>query len=369
MKVVCFINNLCSGGGQRQLVNLGISLKHSGHDVSFLTYHKNDFYLHYLNEAGIKEIQLKCKNNFDRIVKVRSYLNRSGADVVISFLETPNFLACISAIGHHSWKLITNELSAKPESFTSKKGKFFKWFERFSDWTVCNSRNAMNMWVGFYPMYKERLSTIYNPIDIPEDVIQKAEAYKGSQVRRLVVAASYQYLKNPIGLIEALNLLSKDDQALIHVDWFGRQEINPGYKEPYEVAVALLKQYQLENVITLHDETKCIYDEMANADAVGLFSTVEGLPNVICEGMMMGKPVIMTRISDYQVMFSDNNGFLCDAKEYSSIASALKEFIYTPLDILTEMGKRSRKLALELFAPSVILQQWESLIEGLKADS
>lgn len=367
MRVICFINNLCSGGGQRQLVNLAISLKKNGHDVKFLTYHENDFYLHFLNDEGIVEDRLECRNNVDRILKVRQYFKNASVDIVISFLETPNFLACLAAIGKHSWKLITNELSAKPESFTSKRAKLFKWFERFSDWTVCNSQNAMNMWIKSYPQYKSRLSTIYNPISIPDSIIDKATTYESDKTRRLVVAASYQYLKNPIGLIEALRMLGEDERIRLHVDWYGRQEINPGNKEPYEKAVALVEKYHLHETITLHDETKSIYEEMVTSDAVGLFSTVEGLPNVILEGMMIGKPVIMTRISDYRVLLSDNNGFLCDPLDYGSIAKALKDFICTPKETLTDMGQRSRKLAQSLFAPSIITKQWEALLQQMQA--
>lgn len=367
MRVICFINNLCSGGGQRQLVNLAISLKKNGHDVKFLTYHKNDFYLHLLNDEGIIEDYLESGNYIDRILKVRKYLKSTSADIVISFLETPNFLACVAAIGKHSWKLITNELSAKPESFVGKRARLFKWFERFSDWTVCNSQNAMNMWIDSYPQYKSRISTIYNPINIPEYIVDKASTFEGGEIKRVVVAASYQYLKNPIGLIEALRLLDEKERMLLHIDWYGRQEINPGNKEPYEKAVALVEKYHLHETITLHDETRSIYEEMAASDAVGLFSTVEGLPNAILEGMMIGKPVIMTRISDYEVLFSDNNGFLCDPMDYGSIAKALKDFICTPTEILTDMGQKSRKLAQSLFAPSIITRQWEALLQQMQA--
>ena len=45
MKIVLFIDSLCAGGAQRQLVGLAKLLKEKGVDTEVLTYHKDEFYL------------------------------------------------------------------------------------------------------------------------------------------------------------------------------------------------------------------------------------------------------------------------------------------------------------------------------------
>ena len=65
---------------------------------------------------------------------------------------------------------------------------------------------------------------------------------------------------------------------------------------------------------------------MNAADFVALFSYVEGLPNAICEALALGKPIIMTRVSDYCSLVSDNV-FLCETPEPLSIATSLKNAI------------------------------------------
>ena len=44
MRLLFFIDNLGSGGAQRQMVALGILFRQSGHEVSFLTYHPANFF-------------------------------------------------------------------------------------------------------------------------------------------------------------------------------------------------------------------------------------------------------------------------------------------------------------------------------------
>lgn len=363
-KIVLFIDNLGSGGAQRQIVNLGILLKKQGYDVSVLVYADLPFYKNILDKNNIPLKMINGNNYLLRIIRVRSFLRNCGADVVIAFLETPGFLACISKIGGAKWKLITNELSAKLETFTSKKNLFYNVFERYSDAKVCNSENAKKMWEHYYPQYKEMYRVIYNPVILStEDNLKQKKKEKDNRVL-VTVAASYQELKNPLGVIEALNLLPKDEQKKVRIEWYGKKEIVTGDTSIYERAAQKIEEYGLQDTIQLNAETSNIYQLMIQSDAVGLFSTVEGLPNAICEGMMLGKPIIMSRVSDYGIL-TDGNGILCDAESSESIKCALHELLNTSEERLQQMGRCSKKKAEQLFSEKVVGEQWVELIERL----
>lgn len=361
MKVLCFIDGLGSGGAQRQIVNLALGLKAHGHQVEMLAYTDADFYLSRLKEGNIPYTVLKNNNYLQRIVNTRRHLRRANVDAVISFLETPNFLSCISAIGKHRWVLITSERNAKEYEFTNRRGKIMKWFERYSDWTVCNSNVARELWKKYYPQYKDRVSTIYNPVVINEvNSLCRPERKR----KRIVVAASYQRLKNPLGLLEALHLLSGEERSQLSIDWYGKA-ISAENDGVYEEACSLCAEYQLQDCITFHGENKQIYREMMDADAVALFSEVEGLPNTICEGMMCGKPILMSRMSDYQTLVTAENGFLCDADKPESIAEIIRKFVQLTEAQREEMGKRSKQMAMNLFDPEKNIDQWERIIKDL----
>lgn len=360
-KILWVIDNLGSGGAQRQMVTLAKMLKEKNYDISVVCYSKGDFFADVLAKEDIPVYWQIEDNYLKRVFAVRRFIRKGKYDVVISFMDVPNFLNCVAAIGGKKWKVITNELSAKQSTFTSKKGKIFAWFQRYSDALICNSHNAKNMWQKYYPQYKNRLGVIYNPVILPE--IKSSYFPKIDGKLNIVIAASYQYLKNPIGVIKALLLLNKEQRNEIKINWYGRKEVTIGNSLAFDEASRLIKDNDLSECIKLHEETKDIIGIMYMADIVGLFSHVEGLPNAVLEGMMLGKPIIMTRISDFNQLVSNSNGFLCDADNPESIKNTFVKAIKLSQDQLSMMGRKSKDIAEHLFSPEVIVQEWMNKIE------
>lgn len=360
MKILCLIDSLGSGGAQRQIVTISKLLKDRGFDVSVLCYTYEDFFSKYLKESRISIYWEIEPNYIKRILRVRKFIRRGNYNAVISFLEVPNFLNCFAAIGGKTWKVITSERSAKREIFHSRQGKIFAWFQRYADTIVCNSNNAREMWLEFYPQYKDKLDVIYNPVLLPKITSEYVPKRNGKL--HIVVAASYQYLKNPIGLIKALALLDKNQREQIKVDWYGRIEVTNGNTRAYDEARLLLEENNLQHVIELHEPTTDILNRMNEADVVALFSELEGLPNAICEGMMIGKPIIMSKVSDYADLVDDTNGVLCDWDNSESIMDAILCMLKLTNEELLDKGKQSLAKAENLFSSKVIMNQWIKLI-------
>ncbi|MPM51001.1 Glycosyltransferase Gtf1 [bioreactor metagenome] len=332
-----------------------------GHEVRFVTYGNADFFKSILDASRISVDCIIDSGKISRILKIRKKIREGDQNVVISFLETPNFLACIATIGGREWKLITSERSSNIMSFKNAKGRIFNWFQRFSDAIVCNSKNGQCIWEEHYPMYKDKLLTIYNPVLLPE--VQALYQPRKDGKLHIVVAASYQYLKNMDSLIEAVNLLNFNLKSYLRVDWYGRIEVTAGNKEAYNAALEKINRYQLEKIIVLHEETKDINQKMSEADFVGLFSQYEGLPNAICEGMSLGKPIIMTRVSDYNVLVDEKNGFLCDAANPQIIKEAIENAMKLSVEEIYYMGRNSKEKANNLFNKQIIAEKWLNLIK------
>lgn len=363
MKVLFLSPNLGreGGGAERQIVTVGCLLKDAGFDVEYLYYADGDFYAPILEE---KQIPIKCKllpNYLKRMFYVRTFIRKGYYDVVISFLETPNFLNNFAAVGGKSWKVITGERSAQKRTFLSRKGKIFCWFQRYADYIVCNSDNAKKLWITYYPQYENKLVTIYNNVTLRS--VSSSYIPKRDGRVHIVVAASYQNVKNAIGLVNALALLNEQERGKIHVDWYGKKVIATTGTKEYDDACNAIEKNGLQDVITLHEGTTEIHDRMNEADAVGLFSKYEGLPNAICEGMMLGKPIVMTRVSDYATLVDDSNGFLCDWDSSETIKNALLRLINLRKDELLEKGKNSKIRAERLFSQERIIKQWTDFIK------
>ncbi|WP_064965584.1 glycosyltransferase [Tenacibaculum ovolyticum] len=356
MKILLFIDNLGSGGAQRQIVTIAKLLKEKGFDVSFLVYGDANFFEEEVKNNNIQIEYILTKDYLKRIFSVRKFIRRNNFKVVISFLETPNFLNCIAAIGGKTWKVITNERSSKESTFLSLKGKIFAWFQRYSDLIVCNSNNAKNMWESHYPQYKNKLSVIYNSIIIPKTKSEYKVRENGKV--NIVIAASYQYIKNPIGLVKAISLLSDEEKNKITITWYGSRKVSSQNINAYSEAENIILKYNLEQVIFLEDASPYIYEKMKKSDVVALFSELEGLPNAICEGMMIGKPIVMSKVSDYSVLVDKSNGFLCDWNDINSIKESLISIIKLDDNDLLFMGNRSKEKAIKMFSSENIINKW-----------
>ena len=360
MKRILFLAaDLCSGGAERQMVTVAGLLKIKGYDVVVYCYDKANFYEPILREKGIPVVWEIEQNYIKRVGNVRSHIRKGKYDIVISFLPTCNFLNDVSAIGKHSWKVITGERSSRESTFTSRQGRFFGWFQRYSDYIVCNSQNACFMWRKHLPQYSDKLNVIYNCVQLGA-IHSEYKPMRDGKLH-LIVAATYQYLKNPLGLVKALSLMNDTERSLVLIDWYGRKEMS-GNTNAYDDTVEAIKKNNLENILVLHPDTSDIADKMHQADAVMLLSHFEGLPNAICEGMMLGKPIIMTRVSDYDVLVDDSNGFLCDWDNPESIKFAILSMEQLSLDQLRMMGESSKTRGIELFSADVITEHWKAVI-------
>ena len=358
-KVLFIIDSLGSGGAQRQSTTIASLLKKRGYDVRFVCYSRQDFFLPKLQEANIPVEWLLESRPLHRVLKVRKYVRKGGFDIVVSFLHTDNILNLLSAVGGKRWKVICGERSAKEYEFGSKKTKLEGWLMQFSDYLVCNSENARDMWMKYYPKYEKKYKVIYNNVQL-DDPSSDYEPLRDGKCH-VIIAASYQYLKNPIGMIEGINLLSQEEKEKLEVNWYGKQVTTNRKAEAYMESKELVSKYGLETVIHLNNEQTNIIKLMQKADAVALFSWVEGLPNCICEGMMLGKPIIMTKVSDYRVLIDDNNGFLCDWDNPQTICAAFSSLLKKNKNELESMGHVSKEKAHKMFSENEVIRKWEEL--------
>ncbi|MDH6312733.1 glycosyltransferase involved in cell wall biosynthesis [Parabacteroides sp. PFB2-10] len=360
MKALFLIDSLGSGGAQRQLTTIAPLLKQKGISVEVLCYHKNNFFSKPLNDNNIPIHWITPGNYLIRILKIRKFIRSGNYQAVVSFLDTPDLLNCLAAIGGHTWKVITSERSAKKEKFNSFRGRLGAWMNRYADIIVCNSENARQMWVEYYPQYRKKLVVIYNIVTIPK--IHSTYHLRKDGKTHILVAASYQSLKNPLRVIEAVNLLNKDKKQQLTIRWYGSKQAASDGMQLYNKALELVNKYNLHTTIYLNDASATIVEKMNHADAVGLFSQFEGLPNAICEGMTLGKPIIMSRVSDYDLLVDEKNGFLCDWNDVDSIKSALNHILDVNNEQLILMGEYSKVKAKELFGEKTLTIQWFNVI-------
>ena len=348
------------------MVVLASLLKKEGYEVTYFCTDNSTFFQRDLVNAGIPIFRVR-ENKIATLLKLNglrytfllyNILKRGRYDTVISFLSFWNYENCLFAERNKTkHKAITGLRNNRDSVFLTRKYKRYVKYEKYSDIKVCNSENAKTVFAHHFPEHASKLTTIYNIVDLPE--IKTEYFIKKEGKVHIIVPASYREVKNPMGLLKALALMSNEEQSHLQIDWYGNIK---GGQACYDKMMAFIKEKELNGVIKLFDATTDIANKINEADMVGLFSSSEGLPNSICEGMMLGKPVIMTRVSDFDVLVDQTNGFLCDWDNPQSIKEVLIRVSQLSEDDLQGMGHCSKRKAEVLFSKDAILEQWKRII-------
>lgn len=356
-----FISGLGSGGAQRQIVELAVGFKSIGYSVRFLIYQKkwSEFYYQYITNHAIEIDRIYEDDYLKRIYKVRRYIRSHKFDVVIAFLEAPSFMAELAGFPNRKWKLIVGERSADPAKRSSLKLRFFLKHHRFADYIVANSYANIDIVKEVASgISSKKFKVIYNMLDAERLLPCENFTFRKEGKMNLLIASSHRYLKNLNGLIEGVYLMEPQYRDNLRISWFGNSKFDASLQD----GLKKIQSYNLQDIFSFYKETLDIYDYMREADAVGLFSFFEGLPNAICEGMYMGKPIVATRVSDVPLLVEDNvNGFLCEASSPSSISNALTLLMSCSVNELSEIGKRNAQKAKGLFDKTKILNDYEKL--------
>ncbi|MEI8185754.1 MAG: glycosyltransferase [Chlorobiaceae bacterium] len=364
MKLLCIIDSLASGGAQRQLTTLAIGLKKKGHEIRFLVYHQYDHFLPLLQEADIPCQLIPPCSYVQRVLAVRRILREGWQDVVLAFLEAASFYAELASIPSMRWGLVVGERLADPYMNKGMKA-LMRQFHRLADVITCNSYTNKLMLETAFPFLESKIYTIYNTVNLK---LFSSSSGNGNVLARgitsefrIVVAASYQEKKNMMNLARALLILKKKKitQSIV-VDWFGYIPKSP---TAFMQVKKFIFENDLYNSMRFYPTTRDIAGEYLNADAVGLFSFFEGLPNAVCEGMACGKPILLSNVCDAGNLVQEGvNGFLCNPASPEDIAAVIHRMASLSDLEREKMGVESRKLAEYLFAEEIIIEQYEHIL-------
>src|SRR5437868_6404165 len=99
MKLLFVIDNLGTGGAQRQMVNLAVGLIARGYRIHIFCYSPGDKLAQPLRDAGVSITwwEKRSRYSFDVIFALYKIIASEHFDAVLSFLTTPNFYALIAS--------------------------------------------------------------------------------------------------------------------------------------------------------------------------------------------------------------------------------------------------------------------------------
>lgn len=359
MKALCVIDTLGPGGAQRQLVGLSTFLQKYGMDVQVLSYYDDSFYVEELIRAEVSyKIITSAKNPLTRYVSVSRYIKDQSPDVVIAFLEMPSIMCCIARLFNHTFRLFVSERNTNQNINWKDRLRFNMY--RIADFIIPNSYSQKKFIEQYFLKLMPKVVTIPNFVDL--DMFVPNEHQRG-EVPEILVVASVWPPKNTIGFISALAQL-KNRAVSLHVSWYGL--IGNPISEYQQQCLDEIKRFGLEDYIQLFPKTKQIKEKYQAADYFCLPSFFEGTPNVLCEAMATGLPVVCSSVCDNaEYVHEGENGFLFNPCDAGSIASAIEKLIKLSDEDYKSFCIESRHIAEKKLSKSRFVQQYIELIEKL----
>ncbi len=359
MRLLCYIDSLGSGGAQRQMLEIAKHMIEKGHSVGIVWYADNDFYSSFFEECGAQCFYKKVSSILERFELLKKSIQQYKPDSVLCFMYSQAIVgSLLKIITLGKWRLIISMRSNNEAIFLSPKRKVSRLLYCSVNEIVCNSYSEAMTWEKHCKYLSNRVNVIPNYVLL--NVVNNS--VRRNKCRRIIITANLcSMIKNPMNVARALCLLNKEERENIVIEWYGRRYIGNQLSPVCIDVEKFIMDNGISDVFITHDETYNIHEIMSEFDIVALFSREEGLPNAICEGMKLGKPIVMTKVSDWEKLIQ-GNGIVCNGTDAESIAEALRKIISMPDKELERMGLVSKMLANKLFDEKQITEQWESVL-------
>lgn len=353
-KIICLIESLGSGGAERQMSGLAVLLKQQGYDVEVWTYYPNDFYLPTLQDADVKYRYIaQAQARSRRIPVLRRELLRANPDTVIAYLDQACIVACIIKMLGAKFKLIVSERNTTQKITFRERLKFF--FYRFADYVVPNSHTQTDFIAKHFPSLKKKLHCITNFVDT--DKFCPPEVKCSNNPIQILTVARIMPQKNIINYIKAVRM-AVDKGCKFRVDWYG-QATDAEY---YELCMQTVRDNHLEDIFHFHEPERDIVKYYQRADVFCLPSVYEGYPNVICEAMCCGLPILCSNVCDNpRIVEQGVNGYMFEPNNVNEITSIIDKFVHIDIQTRAAMSENSRNTSLVKFGAESFVYKYTTM--------
>lgn len=349
-KILFAAYSLDLGGIEKALVTLANSLQEKGYDVTIVLEQVKGVFLDELNK-NIKLIEYrpsKTKNILKR--KIANLLKR--IKFVMKYRNKFDFSACFATYSNSSafvarktsknnclWghadylTLFENNVEDMKKFFEEKKYNKFKHI-------VFVSKEGQESFLKVFPEMKNRTIICNNLIDSKKIIeMSKEKIYidkESEKVTFVNIGRHEEKQKKLTRIIMAAKKL-KEENYNFKILFVGDGPDTERYKE-------LVKNEKLEDVIIFLGKKKNPYPYYKISDCVILSSDYEGYPVVFLESFVLEKPIITTKVSDYEEV--EGRGLIAEKSE---------DGIYEKMKIFIENGfKIEKKFDADLYNENII---------------
>lgn len=356
------IDTFALGGAQRQMVNLAVGLRNKGHQIDFFRYVPGDTLLPQVQAAQIPVHTYFKRFRYDPRVffELNRIMHKGKYELILSFLPHSNFYALVSALPLRNKScVVVSERSASQYPGTKWRKSVFRHYYRLANHITTNSHHQRIYLSQKYSWSKGKISTIYNGLDL--EFFHPPVEEPPDEPFKLIAIGSIHSSKNARCVIEALATLRDQYGICPQVSWAGRH-FNDHSKE---LNLEIEKHNLIDQWHWLGEQTD-IVSLLHQHHALVHPSYIEGLPNVVCEALACGRPVLISDTLDHpRLVQHGKSGFLFDWKAPETLAKCIREFWSLSTQERHQMGLNGRQYAEQYLSLNQMLDSYENLFVSL----
>jgi len=365
--ITFLIDNLGSGGAQKQLYVLCSFLVKRNYEIRVVCYHVygDDFYTGPLRKVGVTVDHFVLASYFKRTRTIAQHLKEHPSQFVFSYLYGANILAClVKLFWIPKMKLVVSDRMGVLGQPSLKDWIRYLLYS-IANKVFTNSFDISEKLSLRAPWLKSKITTFWNIVDLPElPATPSVEALK----TRILTGASFHYYKNHLRFIQAIDYAIKNlgvQTNQFEVICFGNFMLpeNAEY-------INQIKEYILTNGLSdsvmLNEAKPNLESEIRACDFVALPSLFEGCPNFVIEGMAWSKPVLVSNVCANGYIVGHKGGYLFDPTSIEDMAMKFKSAIESNIIARIAMGEANRTRCSELFSAQRNLEIFEETLDELR---
>lgn len=369
-RVTLFIDSLCSGGAQTQIVRTAASLAELGWQVRLAWYNHRDRFM--AVPPGVLPVPLPRNSRTDPRFAwhLAQLVSGKQTDLVHAWLPSPALYAVLAARLPGSAPVVA-AMRCAPGLFDDhpSQGQAAVWACRWAAAVTSNSR-AMLPWLAQKGVAPQRLHFVGNALDpaiarrSPSPPAARAAALQALGVdpgqAPIVALGRFDAFKNQDGLVRALGLLRREGMALPPLVLAGPPA------EPDRVARVQALARDLALDVHIVPPVKDVATLLEAARCSVLASHSEGTPNVVLEALDLATVVVATRVGEVPELVRDGDtGFLCPPRDDAELAAALARALRQTDADAKAMGQRAQADVRQRFSAQQVATAYDRVYRSV----
>jgi glycosyltransferase involved in cell wall biosynthesis len=362
MRITLVVDDLRGGGAARVMTLLANYWSHKGWDISFVTMnHGQAERLYALNQSVAYQ-----DLNYDRLyaggfpklryarclIHLRNMLKATHPDIIISFLAGVNVDVLLAMAGCSVPIIVSERNDSRYDPLDSFRKRLRRLIYPRASFIVVQTSAALDI---LEPPLRVRGRSIPNPVVVVSTGSRPPNSCKqGSTGKRVIAMGRLADQKGFDMLINAFGQI-----AARHPEWTLVIYGEGGERQRLE---ALVEVRGLGGKVRLPGSTNIPHEMMCHSDLFVLSSRYEGYPNVLCEAMACGLPVISFDCPNgpAEIIRNAVDGVLVPNNDEMALAAALERLMDNEEERLN-LATRAPEI-LERLSITKVAGLWEELI-------